>query len=56
MTIEYVHASQVFDDDNAGFVYGINYIDDDEIVDCEWFRTEWERDREAQNTGYEVVE
>lgn len=57
MTIEYVHASQVFDDDNAGFVYGINYIDDDnEIAECEWFKTELERDREATNTGYAIIE
>lgn len=56
MKIEYVHASQVFDDDNEGYVYGINLIDDDnEIMDCQWFKTELERDREATNTGYEVI-
>lgn len=54
--IEYVHASQVFDDDNHGYVYGINYIDDDnEITDCQWFKTELERDREATNTGFEII-
>jgi len=30
--------------DNKGFVYGINYIDKGDIVDCEWFKTEQERD------------
>lgn len=43
---EFVHASQVFDDDNGGLVYGINWIDKDgEIIDCEWFKTEKERKR-----------
>lgn len=30
--------------DNKGFVYGINYIDKGDIVDCEWFKTKQERD------------
>ena len=26
-------------DDNKGFIYGINYIDNDEVIECEWFKT-----------------
>lgn len=56
MHIEYIHASQVFDDNNNGYEYGINYIDNDnEIADCEWYRTEEERDREAATTSYESI-
>lgn len=41
---EFVHASQVFDDDNNSFVYGVNWIDEEgDIADCEWFKTEEER-------------
>ena len=33
-------------DDNNGFVYGINYIDDDQIIECEWFKTKQERKKQ----------
>ena len=32
-------------DDNKGFIYGINYIDNDEIIECEWFKTKQERNK-----------
>jgi hypothetical protein len=42
---EFVYASQVFDDDNKGFVFGVNWLDEEGyIVDCEWFQTEEERE------------
>ena len=54
--IEYVHASEVFDDDNDGYVYGINYIDENnEIIEDEWYKTEWERDIAASSSGYKII-
>lgn len=33
-------------DNNKGFVYGINYLDDNgEIIDVTWFTTEEERNK-----------
>jgi hypothetical protein len=45
MNYELVLASETFEDDNDGFEYGINWLDEDGefIVDCEWFKTEEER-------------
>jgi hypothetical protein len=28
--------------------YGINYIDNDEIIECEWFKTKQERNKKIQ--------
>ena len=36
------------DDDNGGFIYGIEYMDGEEVSDVEWFRTSDERDAELQ--------
>jgi hypothetical protein len=36
-------------DDNKGLeIYGINYIDNDEIIECEWFKTKQERNKKIQ--------
>jgi hypothetical protein len=35
-------------DDNKGFIYGINYIDNDEVIECEWFKTKQERNKKIQ--------
>lgn len=44
MNYELVMADECFDDDNEGLIYGIHWLDDDGIVvDCEWFKTEEER-------------
>jgi hypothetical protein len=45
MDYELVLASETFDDDNEGFEFGIYWLDEDGefIVDCEWFKTEEER-------------
>ena len=35
-------------DDNGGYIYGVNYLDfenEGDILDCEWFKTEEERER-----------
>ena len=36
-------------DDNKGFIYGINYIDNDEIIECEWFKTKQERNKHFES-------
>jgi hypothetical protein len=38
-------------DDNKGFIYGINYIDNDEIIECEWFKTKQERNKKIKKWG-----
>jgi hypothetical protein len=43
MTYEYINARDVFDDDNKGYIYGINWLDDGEVTDVEWFKTTAER-------------
>jgi hypothetical protein len=35
-------------DDNKGFIYGINYIDNDEVIECEWFKTRQERNKQIE--------
>jgi hypothetical protein len=34
---ELVHASECFDDDNNGLIYGIHWIYDNEVIECNWF-------------------
>jgi hypothetical protein len=36
-------------DNNDGFIYGINYIDNDEVIECEWFKTKQERNKKMEN-------
>jgi hypothetical protein len=46
MFIVKVNAQDYFDDDNDGFIYGLEYYDDEVDnfpIGCEWFRTEEER-------------
>ena len=38
-------------DDNKGFIYGINYIDNDEIIECEWYKTKQERNKKIKKWG-----
>lgn len=41
---ELVNAEDCFDDNNNGLIYGIHWLDEDSnVVDCEWFSTEEER-------------
>ena len=32
-------------DNNFGYIWGINYIDNDEVIECEWFKTRQERNK-----------
>lgn len=44
MDYELVLASDVFNDDNGGYEFGINWLDENNhVIDCEWFKTEEER-------------
>lgn len=36
-------------DNNKGFIYGINYIDNDEVIECEWFKTKKERNKKIES-------
>lgn len=49
---EYVLASETFDDNNKGFEFGVNWLDNNgDVVDCEWFKTEIERAFAVENSG-----
>jgi hypothetical protein len=49
---ELVLASETFDDDNEGYEFGINWLDEDgEVLDCEWFKSESDR-QEALDRWY----
>lgn len=32
-------------DNNKGYIYGIYYLDNDEVVEVEWFKTDEERQK-----------
>jgi len=52
MDYELVDANECFDDNNDGLTYGINWLDEDgNVMDCEWFATEGER-QEAIDKWY----
>ena len=36
---------KTYGDDNNGLIWGINYIDGDEVIECEWFKTRQERNK-----------
>jgi hypothetical protein len=42
---ELVNAEDYFDDDNNGLIFGIHWLDNGIVVDCEWFKTEEERQK-----------
>ena len=35
-------------DNNFGYIWGINYIDNDEVIECEWFKTRQERNKQIE--------
>jgi len=39
---------KTYGDNNNGLVWGINYIDDDEVIECEWFKTRQERNKQIE--------
>ena len=44
----YWHDYNWFDtsDNNKGYIYGIHYIDEEEVVEAEWFKSKAKRDKE----------
>jgi len=37
---------KTYGDDNNGLIWGIDYIDDDDqVIECEWFKTKQERNK-----------
>ena len=43
-------------DNNKGFIYGINYIDNDEIIECKWFKTKQERNKKIESEDQIYIE
>ncbi len=41
--------NKTYGDDNKGFIWGINYIDKDEVIECKWFKTRQERNKAIKN-------
>ena len=42
-------------DNNEGYVYGIYLLDEDDIIDVEWFKTDQERFKVIEKYNLEVV-
>ena len=43
------------EDNNDGYVYGINLIDEDDIIDVQWFRNEEERFKFIKENNLEII-
>jgi len=55
MKVELVNARDVFKDDNNGFIFGLQEVDEDAVGYTEWFRTELERDKVVKDNMLEVI-
>ena len=42
------------EDDNDGLIYGIEYMNGEEVSDCEWFSPEQDRDNHLKSYLNEV--
>ena len=40
---------KTYGDNNNGLIWGINYIDNDEVIECKWFKTKQERNKEIES-------
>ena len=40
---------------NDGYIYGIYYLDDDDIVEVEWYKTEQERQEVIKKEQLQVI-
>ena len=45
---------KTYGDNNNGLIWGINYIDNDEVIECEWFKTRQERNKKYRGI-YESI-
>ena len=48
MKVAYAVMWEGKDDDNGGLIYGIEYMNGEEVSDVEWFKTSDERDAELK--------
>ena len=42
-------------DNNEGYVYGIYLLDEDDIIDVEWFKTDEERFKEIEKYSLVII-
>lgn len=51
-----VNGADVFEDNNDGYMYGVEWYDDnDNFLDIQWFKTEQERDTFFDNLGKKAI-
>jgi len=43
------------EDNNDGYVYGINLIDEDDIIDCQWFKDDESRFQFIKENNLEII-
>ena len=43
------------EDNNEGYIFGINLIDDDDIIDVQWFKNDKERFRFIEENNLEII-
>lgn len=52
---DFVHAKDVFDDNNSGFIYGIYWLDEfQNVLDCTWYKTEKDRLNDLNAVGKQL--
>lgn len=42
-------------DNNNGYIFGVNWLENEEIIEVTWYRTEKERQQEIKKAGYEIT-
>ena len=43
------------EDNNEGYIFGINLIDGDDIIDVQWFKNDKERFRFIEENNLEII-
>ena len=43
------------EDNNDGYFYGINLIDEDDIIDCQWFKDDESRFQFIKENNLEII-
>jgi len=44
------------EDNNEGYIYGLNLLDEDDIIDVQWFKNDKDRFKFIQDNDLEVAE
>tara|TARA_Y100000310_G_C20326451_1_gene643219 strand:- start:521 stop:691 length:171 start_codon:yes stop_codon:yes gene_type:complete len=55
MKVFKVNASDVFDDNNDGLIYGVEWDIGNEEFHCEWFKTKREQEKAFRKLNEEVI-